>query len=127
MVSELFSVYTVGNRISLALNISNIKLGLDKAIPCGLLLNEMITNALKHAFPDNRKGTIQIDFHKTKKNNYELTVKDNGVGLPVQVDIKNTRTLGLQLIHILTDQINVHLTVENKKGTSFKVRFENAA
>jgi two-component sensor histidine kinase len=98
-------------------------LDLNRAIPCGLLLNELLSNALKHAFPNGRKGEVVISILSNDKGKYTLLVKDNGIGLSNDVDIFNTDSLGMQLVCDLTMQIDGNLKLEKTKGTSFKIVF----
>ncbi|MDQ3191174.1 MAG: PAS domain S-box protein, partial [Bacteroidota bacterium] len=112
------------NLVDLRLDIDEVYLNLDLAIPCGLIINELVSNALKYAFPNNKKGTIFITV-KIKENNLELKVKDNGIGFPKNIDFRNTETLGLQLVTALSDQIRGSVNMETKKqgGTSYIINF----
>ena len=114
--------------IDIILNTEVESLSIDKTITCGLILNEIITNSLKYAFPDNLKKQNFISIDLKKKNNYTLTVKDNGIGIPDNIDIKNTNSLGLRLINILvTDQLNGWVTISRIKGTTFEIVFPEHA
>lgn len=97
---------------------TTVTLDIDKSIPCGLIINEIISNSLKHAFPNNKKGTITINM-KTEKKYLILTIKDNGIGLPKNVDIDNTNTLGMTLIKSLINQLNGSLQLKNTTGTTY--------
>lgn len=125
LAAHIFSVFgaDTGN-ISYKINANNVFLSVDNAIPCGLIINELITNALKHAFPDNRQGLITIDL-EYKNTNYFLTVSDNGVGISKDVDIDNSNTLGMQLIKTLLIQLNAEMVLNNENGTSFSIVFSN--
>ena len=103
--------------------ISNIHLDIDTAVPCGLIINELVTNALKYAFPPDQDGDITIQMHTNIDQKFTLTVADNGVGLPVEVDVEQTRTLGLRMVKTLTQQISGTLTVNRELGTSFQIQF----
>ena len=94
---------------------------IDRMIPIGLILNEIISNSLKYAFPD-KKGIISIQFSK-KDGSYLLVVKDNGVGVPANFDYKTAKSLGIQLIHMLSEQLDGTLAFDNKKGTCYKLSF----
>ncbi|MCK5148266.1 HAMP domain-containing protein [bacterium] len=107
----------------LNIDISNIYLNITTAIPCGLILNELITNAFKYAFPDNRKGEIWITLTKVKKDYTTLVVKDNGIGLPEHLNPETSETLGLQLVSILTEQLEGTLEIERDSGTLFRIQF----
>jgi two-component sensor histidine kinase len=113
-------------KIDLDVHISKDKLNIDKAIPCGLILNEIISNALKYAFQKQKKGFIKISFtdlHKNKKHKFLLTVADNGVGFTLPNDIKDAPTLGLQLIHSLAEQLDGEISIESQKGTKYSIAF----
>ncbi len=93
-------------------------------MPCGLIINELISNALKHAFPEGEKGEITIDFHPDGDDKLTLVVSDTGIGLPEDIDISSgAKTLGLQLISILADQLKGTLEIERNGGTAFKITF----
>jgi len=124
LVVNLFCSYEVNSStISLKINIANVFLGIDVAIPCGLLLNELILNCLKHAFPSGRKGVIQIDLNSTNEKQYTLIVSDNGIGFPQNLDFKNTDSLGLQLVNALTQQLGGTIELNRKVGAEFKITF----
>ena len=122
MAHDLLIAYFRSN-ISMQLEISDIALNLEKAIPCGLILNELITNAIKYAFPDGQQGRILIMMRPFEKDKYELIVQDDGVGLPPDVDIENTESLGLKLVQVLTEQIDGTLELKNNGGTHFRIVF----
>lgn len=109
--------------VSLQLNLEPASLEIDLAIPCGLIVNELVTNSLKYAFPDKRQGVITMELRYRENHTLELTVGDNGVGLPSEMDIENTQTLGLQLVHMLASQIEADIEYKRNPGTSFKITF----
>ena len=111
-----------GNGIVLNVHVEDVFLDLDIAIPCGLIINELVSNALKHAFLDSSEGQINIHLHREGEKNV-LIVSDNGVGLPGEIDILNTETLGLQLVSALVTQIDGRLELVRDKGTEFKISF----
>ncbi|ERN41979.1 PAS domain S-box [Rubidibacter lacunae KORDI 51-2] len=104
-------------------HIDDVRLTLDSAIPCGLLINELVSNALKHAFPDGRRGRIAIEFRTLEDGNLRLRVEDNGVGLPEGLDSNETNSLGLSLIASLAEQLRGRLQVTNTTGACFEVVF----
>lgn len=115
--------------VRLSIDAANISLGIDTAIPCGLIINELLTNALKYAFPGGRQGEIRITLHDEnpgEKGRYILVVADNGVGLPSGFDPQNATTLGLQLVTLLVDQLNGTLAVNRESGTEFVITFSEA-
>ena len=108
--------------ITLKIKVNDISLGIDAAIPCGLIINELVSNSLKHAFPEG-KGEIKVIL-RTINGNIELAVSDNGVGIPETVDFRNTESLGLRLVTILAeDQLNGSIDLDRTNGTTFLIRF----
>ncbi len=121
--SNLVQTYIIKHaNINLELDLGDVNLSLDQAIPCGLIINELVSNSIKYAFPLNRKGKIRIELTK-KMNKMYLKVEDNGIGLPDNLDVENTDTLGLQLVYILISQLDGDIKVINKKGTRFLFNF----
>ncbi len=105
-------------------DVDEIFLNLDTSIPCGLIVNELVSNALKHAFPEGKRGEVWVRLKETN-NLVTLTISDNGVGLPPKLDFRNTDSLGLQLVTSLVEQINGEIFCENKIGTKFTVTFKS--
>ncbi len=131
LANGLLSFYGKNARnVSLTVNAGGIILGIDTAIPCGLLINELLSNSLKYAFPEGRSGSIFIDLKKTtagdkSDSEYELTVTDNGIGLPADIDIKNTKSLGLQLVtNLTTHQLRGSIELRRAGGTAYFIRFK---
>jgi PAS domain S-box-containing protein len=124
LTDSLFYNYRVDpSRIVLNKKMDKIFFDVDTAIPCGLIINELITNCLKHAFPGDNNGTINIELMK-EGSNYHLNISDDGVGFPDNIDYKNTESLGLQLVNNLVNQIDGTLDLDGKDGTSFKIVFK---
>lgn len=124
MAVHLMSLYHEKSRnIDLEIKSQGVYLDINRAIPCALLLNELITNALKHAFPLNQPGKLTIILEKRPRGKYYLLVEDNGVGLSPEIDIEKAETLGLQLINDLTVQLGGQLKVYRNQGTAFEVVF----
>ncbi len=118
LVNNLFKVYSANSKqIKLQLNIENIDLSLDKANACGLIINELVSNSLKHAFSKNNDGKIVVTLKKTINNRTLLDVYDNGIGFPKDVDYKNSNTLGLKLISTITKQMDGKISIEKNNGT----------
>lgn len=112
------------NNVSLTIDIPDIELGIDTAIPLGLLINEAITNALKYGIRDDDQGEIYVALRKEDNREYVLSIGDNGVGFPERVNFKNTKSLGLKLIHNLTRQLKGSIVRDlSKKGTNYVVKF----
>lgn len=129
-ISQMSSSYSLDpTKIKMHLdpNIKSHFFKIDTAIPCSLILNELISNSYKYAFPKNRKGNIYLHFgiEKESKNAYQyvLQIADDGVGISPDIDIKNTSSLGLQLVDLLTSQIEGKLELDRKNGTKFTIRF----
>ena len=122
--TELFHTYEADpGIIKLNINVEDILLDINTAIPLGLIVNELITNSLKHAFPDGMSGEIIVDFHPIDEH-YQFTVKDNGIGFPKDLDYQNTESLGLQIVTSLTDQIDGEIQLDRNNGTEFKITFK---
>lgn len=121
---ELFSAYCKSeDGISLKLDVEDLRLSLETAIPIGLILNELITNSLKHAFI-NGTGTLEVSLKKLDEEKLELNVKDNGIGLPENLDIKNSSSMGLQIVSILTNQLGGELKVRESGSAEFSISFQ---
>ncbi len=124
LARDIFQAASVpATGVSLELAIPEIALPIDVAIPCGLILNELITNALKHAFPDGRQGSIRISVERPDATRVTLTVTDNGVGLPTGFDIARCHSMGLRLVDTLARQLNAQLGLEVRGGTSCQLTF----
>lgn len=114
------------NNITLNIIIPDVKLGIDTAIPLGLLINEVITNALKYGIKDNDEGEIHIELQKSNSKDYVLYIGDNGKGFPETISHKNTKSLGLKLIHNLARQLKGSINRDmSKKGTNYIVKFSD--
>lgn len=124
-VSNLFYSYKVKKGvIEPIMNVDNIEMGIDTAIPLGLIINELITNSLKHAFPERKDGgEIQISLKK-EADLFTLKIADNGVGMPEKEKIENKKSLGLQLVSSLVNQLDGTMIISGKDGAEFKVLFE---
>ena len=122
--NELFNTYVADpSLVKLKINVNDIMLDINTAIPLGLIVNELITNSIKHAFPEGRNGEINIDFHP-KDDYYEFLVKDNGIGFPEDLDFTNTDSLGLLIVNSLTEQIDGKIELDKSNGTEFKITFK---
>jgi PAS domain S-box-containing protein len=109
--------------IDLELDLGELYLDIDRAIPCGLIINELVSNAFKHAFPDGKSGKIFVHL-KNKLDTYTIEIKDNGIGLPAEFESGKNGTLGLQLVQDLVKQIEGTLETNRAEGTTFKVVFK---
>jgi PAS domain S-box-containing protein len=123
--AHLFRSYRVSSsRIELQTRIDDLRLSVDLAVPCGLIINELVSNSLKYGFPDGRGGTIRIELHQQPDGRATLTVADNGVGLPEEVGFWSTQTLGLRLVGTLVRQLEGNVEVDRSEGTSVQVTFQ---
>jgi two-component sensor histidine kinase len=109
-------------KIKVNMEIDDVYLDVDTSIPCGLIVNELLSNALKHAFPENHPGKIDIAFTQNQKK-YHLVISDNGIGFPPSVDYKKTTSLGLQLVITLTNQLMGQITLDQTEGSTFSIYF----
>ncbi|MGV6860808.1 MAG: PAS domain S-box protein [Putridiphycobacter sp.] len=124
LLNNLIYSYQINKNVTIVRDIDKVNLHLDQAISCGLILNELITNALKYAFPDEMKGSLLIKIKDLPENKVELVVQDSGIGLPENFDLESTESLGLSLVHTLVDQIDGEVFVKNDNGTKFLIIFE---
>ena len=122
MVSDLLYSYEKDSQvIESNLDIADALMSIDTAVPCGLIINELISNSLKYAFPD-RNGTINVYFHRINDSDYCLSISDDGIGLPEDLDIEKTNSLGLQIVNNLINQLDGTLKIS--KPSKFEIRFK---
>ena len=129
LAHDLFQTYnTSPARVRLKAEVEDVSLDIDQAIPCGLVLNELISNSLKYAFPDNRKGEISLEVHVDGKGDVVLSFGDNGVGFPEDFDIQKTKTLGLSLaVSLMEKQIGGKMVVDRNNGLHYTFTFSPTA
>lgn len=122
--SQLLQTYRLqAQAVELQVDVDDVYLGVDTAIPCGLILNELITNSLRHAFPDGREGVVGVGLRRDN-GRYVMYVRDTGVGLPPDFDLSSCSSLGLQLVHTLVGQLEGDLAIETgAEGTMFRIAF----
>jgi PAS domain S-box-containing protein len=125
LINEISEAYdSESAQVVIRQSIEDISLGVDLVIPCGLIINELITNALKYAFPEGKKGEITIALKRKDTDIIELAVRDSGIGIPEEVDLKSSETLGIHLVIMLAeDQLGGTITIERKNGTTFMLTF----
>ncbi|HEY9803284.1 MAG TPA: PAS domain S-box protein [Leptolyngbyaceae cyanobacterium] len=122
LTTHLFDSYNVSsNCIRLNIQVEDVSLDIETAIPCGLIINELVSNALKYAFPHNRGGEIQVRLFQEKDQSLTLIVQDNGIGLPAEFDNKKAKTLGVTLVQGLVKQLRAKLAIQSQAGTEFKI------
>jgi PAS domain S-box-containing protein len=123
LTAQLLHAYGVdANRIAVRLELADVELPLDMAVPCGLILNELVANCLKHAFPDEQAGELTVTLTQ-EEDHVCLTVKDDGCGFPEQLDFRHTESLGLQLVCALAEQLEGTIVLERHGGTAFTLTF----
>jgi two-component sensor histidine kinase len=128
LLVQLLQIHSVPDRkITSVVQVAEYPLPISTAVPVGLIANELLTNAFKHAFVNRKNGMIEVSLGASGNGKIALTVSDDGVGLPEGFDINTSKTLGLHVVKILAeDQLDGNLEVVSDKGTSFKVDFEMA-
>jgi two-component sensor histidine kinase len=123
---QLFRSYgAYSQKIALVINVKDIILDVDTAIPCGLIVTELVSNSLKYAFVDGRDGKISIDFEKCHLDMLKLTVSDNGVGFQKNISIEEMESLGLKLVVALVKQLSGIVEIDHTHGTTFNITFSD--
>jgi PAS domain S-box-containing protein len=124
LTAHVFRSYSMqAGRVSLDLQLEPVDLGIDRAIPCGIIINELLTNCLKHAFHGREKGTIRVELGRVGEKGFRLVVADDGAGIPGGLDLAASPSLGLKLVRTLTDQLRAELKIHGGDGTTFEVIF----
>lgn len=124
LTRTLFRSYQINlNSVVLRFNIGSFFLNIDVAVRCGLIINELVSNSLKYAFTNQKTGEILVEMKQGDANQFILLVSDDGIGLPSTIDFLNTKSLGLQLVNILTEQLGGELELGGDRGTAFKITF----
>jgi len=122
LVVHLYQFHQVDpNRVQLKTDLEDVFLDIQTAIPSGLILNELVTNSLKHAFPEGKNGEIIVELHPSADHAFQIIVRDNGVGIPKDLDIGHTASMGLQIVTMLVGQLEGSLEVQRESGTTVKV------
>lgn len=133
LANNLFRTYGGASKaIKLDIHVDDIQLDVDTAIPCGLIINELVSNSLKYAFPAERlaqqehsENKIDIELRQQEDEHLMLKIRDNGVGLPADLDVGNTTTLGMQLVNTLTEQLSGKMEYHNHHGAEFAITFSS--
>jgi two-component sensor histidine kinase len=124
LADDLYHAYKVSNdEIVLDVDVNVRQISIDIAIPCGLLINELMSNALKYAFVDARKGRLRVALRRISDNTNVLTVADTGAGFPPGLDFRNTTSFGLQLVNTLVEQLKGKIELKTDRGAEFTVTF----
>jgi two-component sensor histidine kinase len=124
VVAYLRESYCLHHTVRFELQVEPIKLDVTQAVPLGLIINEVITNAFKYAFPDGRPGTVRLSLHRLAKAAYQLTIADNGVGLPAHYDPSRSPSLGMTLLHGFSSQLGGELTITSPSGLTINLVFQ---
>jgi len=113
--------------VAIEIEVEAIDLPVDRAIPCGLIMNELLSNCFKYAFPAGRRGQINVRFARLESGTLSMSCQDDGIGVPESVDWRNAKSLGLRIVQILAKQIDGELTLDrNGGGTRFELRFSGS-
>jgi chemotaxis protein methyltransferase CheR len=125
LIGELARMYDPEGRIAFDIQAESY-MNIDTAVPCGLMLTELVSNAFKYAFPEAQPGRIRVTLQPEAENHWLLVVQDNGLGLPSDIDITDTNSLGLTLVHDLASQLEGSVQVDRSQGTTFTIHFLSA-
>jgi two-component sensor histidine kinase len=123
LATTLVEAYAPDGQAGLHLDLEEGAVDIDTAIPCALILTELFTNALEHAFPADQPGEVSVTWRRDADGHRLLSVQDSGVGLPPDGDLEQPRSLGLTIVQMLVHQLNARLEVEQDGGTTVTVRF----
>jgi len=125
LATSLVQMYGTGpDRINIRIGAEDVTLGIDDTVPCGLVINELLSNSLKYAFQDGRTGEIGIEAKLVTSDRIMLVVYDDGVGLPADLDIRNTETMGMRLVFGLVEsQLGGQVDLDREDGTRFTITF----
>jgi two-component sensor histidine kinase len=127
LCTHLNSAYgALAQNVRLSVNVHDLHLEMDRAVPCGLIVNELVSNALKHAFPEGRTGSISVELRPDDEGRTILVVSDDGIGLPAELDIARADTLGLRLVGDLAEQLHGSVTMARHGGTTVAVTFADS-
>jgi len=124
LTSSIFAFNQESERIALRLDLEKTFLDINAAVPCGLIVNELVLNAFKHAFPNNRPGKITVELRENENDMIRLTVRDDGIGLAEGIKPEQSESLGFQIISLLAGQLEGHLDVRREYGTSVSLFFK---
>ncbi|RPI40661.1 MAG: PAS domain S-box protein [Methanoregulaceae archaeon] len=123
LIADLMNSYTLSTRVAVTVEVDEVNISLDMAIPCGLIINELVTNSLKYAFAGRVNGKLSLVMHHQEDHTFCLTVEDNGVGLPPDYEARSAASLGTQLINVLVRQLGGEITIDSTRGARFVIVF----
>ncbi|MBM3298727.1 MAG: PAS domain S-box protein [Deltaproteobacteria bacterium] len=125
LASTVLAAYGLAvGQVQAHMEIEEIPMGIDTALDCGMILNELLTNCLKHAFPQGTEGEIRVTLQKVGDKLVEMVIGDNGVGMPPNIDMRAPKSFGLDLVKTMADKLNAELELNTTEGTEFKIRFK---
>ena len=125
LARHLFMSYGINSKgIDLDVDVNDVFLDINTSIPCGLIINELVSNSLKHAFAGRNRGKIRVVLRPDDGDRFKMVVSDDGVGLPKDLDVTQTESLGLQLVSMLVEQLQGTMRIEKNQGTSFEIVFK---
>lgn len=125
LLPRLMESYSAtAGHVSIRVNADGVKLPINEAIPCGLIVNELVSNALKHGFAGGRRGSIEVSITQHDEQGIEMTVRNDGHAIPEELDLEHTGSLGLQLVQLLTQQLHGELITQRGNPTGFTLRFQ---
>lgn len=123
LIAHLHTAFVDSNQVSITTQLDRIPISIDRCISCGLIINELVSNAIQHGFPDGRPGEIRVELRANLPTGYELSVSDNGTGLPASLDIDHPDSLGLELVRMFCEQLGGSLGIDSGEGARFEVCF----
>ena len=124
LTGNLIQSHKNTKRIRADIEVEDINLNVETIIPCGLIINELVSNTMKHAFPDGMSGEVRVSLKRMDGDMFLLTVSDNGIGMPDNLDFRESKTLGLQLVVTITEgQLNGTVELVEAEGTEFRIKF----
>ncbi|MEA2095964.1 MAG: sensor histidine kinase, partial [Candidatus Cloacimonadota bacterium] len=125
LIDNLSGIYrSMTSHIKFIIDCENIFLNLSTAVPCGLLINEIVSNAIKHGFPDHKKGEVVINMKNVKDDLYMLKISNNGVSMPPKIDYDNPKSAGMELIRVLIIQLSADVEITKENGVLYKLKFK---
>jgi PAS domain S-box-containing protein len=123
LIADLMDSYSLSTAVDVKVDVDDVNITLDMAIPCGLIINELVTNSLKHAYKGRTEGKLALTLHHQEDHMFSLVVQDDGVGLPPDFEARRTATLGMQLVGVLVRQLGGEMQAENDQGSRFTIIF----
>jgi PAS domain S-box-containing protein len=123
LIADLMDSYSVSTPVDVGVDVDDVNVTLDMAIPCGLIINELVTNALKYAFSGRKQGKLSLTMHHQEDHTYSLVIQDDGVGLPPDFEVRSAASLGMQLVGVLVRQLGGKMKINGEQGTRFTIIF----